>query len=156
MRSLFLIIAMTTFFCFTVFAQKNSGVTEKVTTAFAMKFPDAKNIKWDKENDKEWEAEFKMGGKEYSANFDLEGIWMETEYEIEKSKIPAEVKATLDSEFAGYKIREAEISESAAGKVYEFELKQGKNEAEVVIDCNGKTVKNNSESEDKEGEEDND
>jgi len=156
MRNLFLMIAITSIFAFSACAQTKDGVPDKVSSAFSVKFPDAKKIKWDKENDNEWEAEFKMDGKEYSANFDMEGNWMETEYEIDKSEIPADVKATLDTQFADYKIKEAEISETANGKVYEFEVKKGKSEAEVVIDCDGKMVKDNKQVEKEEGEEDDD
>jgi len=63
------------------------SVPEKVKSAFAGKFPNASSVKWDKENDEEWEAEFKMDGKEYSANFTVDGNWKETEYEIKKSEI---------------------------------------------------------------------
>jgi len=159
MKNVFLMIAVVAVFGFTACAQTNKEVPAKVSTAFAQKFPDAKKVKWDKENATEWEAEFKMNGKEYSANFNADGAWMETEYEINKKEIPAAVKQTLDGEFAGYKIEEAEISETAAGKVYEFELEKGKMEVEVAIGPDGKVVKKEKKAEgeeNEEGEEDND
>ena len=106
-------------------------------------------VKWNKENAKEWEAEFKMNGKEYSANFAPDGTWKETEYEIKKSDIPAAVKQAFDNEFAGYDIEEAEVSETADGKVYEFELKKDETEVEVAISPDGKIIKK--ETEDEEG-----
>jgi uncharacterized membrane protein YkoI len=121
-------------------AQK-PNVPENVKNAFTQKFPDAKSVKWDKENETEWEAEFKLNGEEYSANFTTDGVWKETEHEIEKSAIPANVKQTLDNEFRGYKIEEAEISETAEGQVYEFELKKDKVVMEVAISPDGKLVK---------------
>jgi len=114
---------------------------QKVQSAFTTKFPDAKNIEWDKENETEWEAEFKIEGKEYSANFTSEGVWKETEYEIKQSEIPAAVKQTLDTEFNGYEIEESEISETSKGKVYEFELEQGETNLIVAITLEGKIVK---------------
>jgi len=121
-------------------SEKNNAPAE-VLTAFAEKFPDAKKIKWDKENENEWEAEFKMSGKEFSANFSTDGNWKETEYEIKKSDIPAKVQQTLDSEFSEYKIEEAEISETSEGKVYEFELEKGESNIEVVMNTSGEVVK---------------
>lgn len=121
-------------------AQKTTA-PENVVKAFAQKFPDAKSVKWDKENDTEWEAEFKLKGVEYSANYSTEGVWKETEHEIETSAIPANVKQTLDTEFAGYKIEEAEISETAEGSVYEFELEKDKTNMEVAVSPDGKVVK---------------
>ncbi len=124
----------------TACTQKND-VPAKVKTAFEQKFPNATKISWDKENANEWEAQFKMDGKEYSANFDSEGNWKETEYKISKSDIPAAVKSTLDKEYNGYKVEEAEVSETANGKVYEFELEKGNSDMEVAISLDGKIVK---------------
>jgi len=121
-------------------AQK-PNVPENVDKAFTQKFPDAKSVKWDKENETEWEAEFKLNGQEYSANFSTDGVWKETEHEIEKSDIPTNVKQTLDTEFAGYKIEESEISETAEGSVYEFELEKDKVKMEVAVSPDGKVLK---------------
>ena len=120
--------------------------------AFAQKFPTAKAVKWDKESDTEWEAEFKLNGVEYSANFTTDGILKETEHEIETSMIPMMVKQTLDKEFASYKIEEAFLSETQEGQFYEFDLKKGKDEMEVVISPDGKDVKKDMKT-DKESEE---
>jgi len=125
---------------FTACAQK-PNVPENVNKSFIQKFPDAKSVKWNKENETEWEAEFKLNGEEYSANYSTDGIWKETEHEIEKSDIPANVKQTLDTELAGYKIEEAEISETANGSVYEFELEKDKVKMEVAVSPDGKVVK---------------
>lgn len=73
-------------------AQTQTNAPKNVTDAFSKKFPTAKKVKWNKENETEWEAEFKMNGEEYSANFTSEGIWKETEHEIEKSDTPSAVK----------------------------------------------------------------
>jgi len=134
-------------------AQTQKNAPEKVKSAFSQKFPNAKKVKWDKENETEWEAEFKMNGEEYSANFNTDGTWKETEHEIEKSVIPATVKQTLDKEFAGYDIEEAEVSEAVDGKVYEFALKKDETDLEVSISLDGKVVKKEVKKED---EEDND
>jgi hypothetical protein len=120
---------------------QNTEVPAKITSSFSKKFPTAKKVKWDKENETEWEAEFKMNGEEYSANYSNDGIWKETEHEIEKSAIPAAVKKTLDTEFAGYDIDEAEVSETPEGTVYEFALEKNEVDMEVAISPNGKVVK---------------
>ena len=38
-----------------------------------MKFQNATKVKWDQEEENEWEAEFKMNGDEMSASFDNAG-----------------------------------------------------------------------------------
>jgi sulfur carrier protein ThiS len=120
---------------------------EKAVIAFNLKFPRAKKVSWDKENATEWEAEFKMDGKEYSANFKANGTWMETEYKIKKSEIPVAVKQTLNTQFAGYDIEKAEVSEKSDGTVYEIHLEKGDTETEVAILLDGKVVKKESKNE---------
>lgn len=155
MKNLLIVIAVASFFVLNACAQKAKDVPANVQNTFSQKFPTATKVKWEKENDKEWEAEFKLDGKEYSANFNLEGKWLETEHEIKTTEIPAVVKNTLDTEFEGYKIEEPELIENADGTFYEFELEKGKIEIEVQIDSKGLVVKKESGDED-EGDEDDD
>ena len=82
-----------------------------------------------------------MNGKEYSANFNTDGTWLETEYEISVNELPEIVKSTIQNEFNGYKIKESEISETKDGKFYEFELKKGEQKMEAAIDKDGKVVR---------------
>ena len=88
MKKLFLAIT-------TMFAISASGyaidVPKAVADAFAKKFPAATNIKWGKENAKEYEAAFKLNGKSVSANFLTDGSWVETESEINTAELPAAV-----------------------------------------------------------------
>lgn len=153
MKNLVLVFFVFAIFSFSACGQKEN-VPTKVKTAFSEKFPYAKKVKWDKENAKEWEAEFKMNGKEYSSNFTLEGTWKETEYEIKKTEIPDAVQISIAENFKDYKIKEAEISETAKGKFYEFELKKGEAEFEVAFSPKGELVKKEEKKED--DDEDND
>jgi adenylyl- and sulfurtransferase ThiI len=133
---LFLSISITT--C----AQKKAP--EAVTKAFTQKFAAAKSVKWDNESANEWEAEFMMNGKEMSSSFDVDGKWLETETEISSKELPSEVTATLAKEFSGYKTGEMSIIENPEMKGFEIALKKDKSAIEVVIDANGKVLKNTS------------
>ena len=129
----------------------------KVKDAFNKKFPNAKSVHWDKENATEWEAEFKMDGKEYSANFGTDGTWKETEYEISEKELPTVVKNTLSKTFKGYDVERAEVTETPKYKAYEVEIEKGETTMEVVIDEHGKVLKKKVESEDdEEGDEEDD
>ncbi len=156
MKNLFLVISIAAMFSLSACGQKSKDVPAEVKTAFELKFPDAKKVKWEKENEKVWEVEFKMSGTEYSACFDADGAWKETEHEIKVSEIPAVVKSTLDSEFEGFEIDEAEMIESSEGTFYEFELEKGETEMEVVIDPNGMVISKEAEKEDSDKDEDDD
>ncbi|MEQ8415819.1 MAG: PepSY-like domain-containing protein [Imperialibacter sp.] len=119
----------------------NKKTPTTVKTAFEKRFSKATDVEWSMENETEWEAEFELGGKEYSANFSVEGVWMETEHEIEEAEVPVRVKNTLDSAFAGYMIEAIEMTESPTGAAYEFLLEKGLSDIEVVISSVGKVVK---------------
>ncbi|MCG2460373.1 PepSY domain-containing protein [Flavobacteriaceae bacterium F89] len=123
---------------------QNVSVPQPVKDAFVQTFPTVKSVKWDKENSTEWEAEFRMKGKQYSANFLEDGTWKETEHVVKKKDIPSNIKKALDTEFFGYTIEESEISETREGSVYEFELEKGEQMMEVAIDNSGKVVKKES------------
>lgn len=142
MKTLVLILSATLLFSFSACGQSGNDVPAQVKSAFALKFPKATNVKWGRENEKEWEAEFKNDGRSYSANFDNSGTWMETEYRINLSEIPVQVKATLDKEASGSKIKVSELSETKDGKFYEFVIGKGEGKAELVIDSTGNVVKN--------------
>jgi hypothetical protein len=151
MKNLFFMIGAIALLGLASCGQTGKDVPAKVKDAFTQKFPDATSIKWDKENDTEWEAEFKMNGSEYSANFDNSGVWVETEYKISSADIPPAVKTTLEKEYAGSNIEVAEISETPDGKAIEFVLKSGKERTEVIMDMEGNILKQ--EQAEKEGEE---
>ncbi len=157
MRNLLFIIAIAALFSLNACNHLCENVPKEVNTAFSEKFPDADNINWEQEDENEWEAEFEMNGKDYSANFTSDGNWKETEYEIEKSDLPKAVMTTLETEFAGYNIEEVEISETAEGEVYEVDLKKDKSEIEVTIAPDGSVLKKEVENdEDDEGHHEND
>jgi uncharacterized membrane protein YkoI len=141
MKNLIVLAGISVMLATTACAQKGKLAPEKVQTAFKAKFPMAEKVKWDKENEAEWEAEFELDEKEYSANFKTDGTWLETEHEISKAEVPAAVSAALKKDFAAYEIEEMEVSETTKGSFYEFELEKGKEKMEVAFDKTGKLVK---------------
>jgi hypothetical protein len=122
--------------------QTDNSVPAVVRTAFTKLFPSATDVKWSKESASEFEAEFKMGKSEKSANFDQTGKWLGTETEIKAAELPQAVQATISKEFAGYKIGESEKAETSdKGTFYELELVKGKSNLEVQIAADGKVLK---------------
>ena len=57
-------------------------IPTSVMSAFNSKFPNAINVKWDKENEHEYEASFEWESKKLSANYSDTGEWLETESTI--------------------------------------------------------------------------
>ena len=136
----------------TVHAQKlkDSEVPTAVKQAFAKNFPSAKEVKWSKENATEFEAEFKAGATEKSANFDQKGNWVVTETEMKKSDLPQAVQASVTKEFAGFKMEEIEKVEKPDNIVlYEMELEKNKTVYEVQFTPDGKMIKKEVKKEDR-------
>ncbi|WP_268225475.1 PepSY-like domain-containing protein [Sinomicrobium oceani] len=123
-------------------------VPQVVKDSFSKKFPKVKRVDWEKEEANEWEAEFKLKKKNYSANFLDDGTWQETEYEIEEKEVPEHIISSIMDSFPGYEIEEAEVSETVQGVNYEFEIEKGKSEMAITIDSNGKIIHKESEDDD--------
>ncbi len=122
-------------------------VPSELKSAFAKQFPQATSVEWEMEKNNKWEAEYKTNGVEYSVCYDANGKWIETEQEISMKDVPEIIKATLAKEFVGYKVEDPELSETASGKAYKFELEKGKVELEVSIDLTGKVLSQKEEDE---------
>jgi len=133
-------------------------VPDKVTTAFKTQFTGAAKVKWSKESDKEFEAEFHLAGIEMSANFTEDGQWVETETEIPKKDLPAAVTDTLNAKYPGFRIEEAAWTETAGGgSFYELNIEKKREELILHIDRQGQVLKSVTEENEEGGrDEDND
>ncbi len=115
---LFVSLAAITFFS----CSKKVAVPDVVKTKFSTLYPDAKNVKWDKE-DKQFEAGFKVNNTETSVVFDATGTLTETETAIPASALPPGILEYATQNLAGKKIEEAAKIVNASGKIsYEAEV----------------------------------
>jgi len=131
MQKLMLLLALCLGSGFAACAQKTPPAA--AVTAFNQRFQNVQKIDWGKEKNGEWEAEFKQGGAEMSANFSAEGKWLETETEIKIADLPAAVQAAVKGE----KVKEAsKILRADGSTVYEAEVK-GK---DLIYDASGKLL----------------
>lgn len=113
-----------------------------VSDAFMKKFNAATKVSWGKEGPKEWEAEFTLNGEKISANFNQDGIWLETEQEINAANLPAEVLSNVKMKYAAWKIVEADKTETAKhGTIYEVDLKKGLKSKSLAFKSDGTSVK---------------
>jgi len=140
MKNTVILTLVFAFISVSAFSQKNPS--EIVKKEFTKKYATAQSVKWDNEEKNEWEAEFTMDGKKMSASFDNSGKWIESETAIAENELPAAVVSTLDKDFQGYKRGHLEIFENAEIKGFELRLKKGETSIEVMIDNNGKVLKN--------------
>lgn len=115
-------------------------VPGQVKTAFVNKFPSAINIEWTREKVIEWEVEFELNTIEYSASFDSEGNWIQTEQEIKVDEVPLHVMSTVHAKYPEYTIEEAEVLDKPEGIYYEFEIKNNDQELELIINPDGELI----------------
>lgn len=125
----------------TACAQK-INVPPAVTKTFNSKFVGAKDIKWGKESAKEYEAEFKLNGTNVSANFGMDGSWVETETVIKIADLPAPVTAAVTRKYPGSTITMAEKLEMPGGKVlYEATFKVKGKKKSIELNPDGSIAK---------------
>jgi hypothetical protein len=111
---------------------------DAVSRAFKQKFTSATNIKWGKESNQEWEANFKNNGINGSANFSIAGDWLETETEIPISKLPETVISAINQAHEGCKIVGASIIERVNSDIlYEADIRTGLKTMEALYKSNG-------------------
>jgi len=141
-----LTLAFVALLALTTQAQKltDDKVPAAAKQALLKRFPEAKQVAWEKEGDQAYEAKFMIGTNKQSANFDANGNWLSTETNLKKTDIPAAVQASITKNFAGYKADDPEKVESPEGISYEMELKKENQKLEVVFLPDG-TVKKQTE-----------
>jgi hypothetical protein len=115
---------------------------EPVLKAFNQKFPGAIEVKWVKENDSEWEASFRFDNIITSANFSINGEWIETEKEKPVSELPEAIVSAINKSHKNCKIVGAAIIESAKSEtIYEADIKTGLTRKEVFYKSDGTVVR---------------
>ncbi|MEY3499191.1 MAG: hypothetical protein RL308_860 [Bacteroidota bacterium] len=120
------------------FAQKVkvTKVPEIVSKSLLSKYPNAKNIKWDKEENN-YEASFENNKIENSVLFSANGKIIETEVEITVAQLPKSILNYIGKNYKDQKVKEAAKIISEKGIItYEAEI-QGK---DLFFDENGKLL----------------
>ena len=129
-----LILAVFAFLTMEVNAQEMTAdkVPSAVKESLIKAYPNAKATKWDKE-DADYEASFKMNGKNMSILYDAKGMEKEVETDIKFSELPMPVQTALK----GKKVKEAAIIKKGGKTFYEAEV-GGK---DLLFEADGKMVK---------------
>lgn len=120
------------------FAQKVkvTKIPEIVSKSLLSKYPNAKNIKWDKEENN-YEASFESNKIENSVLFNTNGKIIETEVEIITAQLPKSILNYIGKNYKDQKVKEAAKIISEKGILtYEAEI-QGK---DLLFDENGKLL----------------
>jgi len=117
-------------------------VPAQVMSAFMKKYPEAKHACWSK-NDAStaYEVKFKDHGQRHEAMFDNDGDWRETSMCVKKDELPAQVQATLSSDFSDYRVKKTEmVMTPKKGTYYEAEVKNDGQTWDVSMNAQGKVI----------------
>lgn len=73
--------------------------------------------------------------------FTLDGEWIVTEWDIRLGDVPPAILDVIKTNYSGFKIDDIEMQESSEGLFFAFELEKGDEEIDVLLDSEGKVVK---------------
>ncbi len=141
-----IIFLFAAFETFTINAQKISSdnLPQEVITAFKAKFSIAEKTNWEMDYDN-YQANFSVGKSDFSAKFDKEGKWIETDTYLKPSELPKEIKDALAQKYgevlSAYKIDDAMKVEKEKETIYSMEVKRGENTYVVEFDQEGEMTK---------------
>lgn len=133
-----LIIALMAFVSLTGTCLSQDKIPTSVMSAFNSKFPNAINVKWDKENEHEYEASFEWESKKLSANYSDTGEWLETESTILFSQLPLKVQTAFNRAHNGVNVKAVAIIETFKGQTkFEIEFRKGAKMVELFYLADG-------------------
>ena len=118
-------------------------VPKAVMEAFQKAYPQAADVKYEKEGKAAYEVEFKDQGVEREATYSADGTLLETEEDIQPDALPVAVTEAIKKAHPQATIKEAEKTMKADGTVsgYEVEIKDGAKKLEIHLDATGKILK---------------
>ena len=110
-------------------AQENKKVPEEVQISFEKKYPEENDPDWHQDDNGNFEANFKIDGKHYRADFSPDGYWIETERSIKEKDLSKAILKKLKKDFQELEITEIEeVDHYIKGRFYDIEFKRkGKN-----------------------------
>ena len=117
-------------------------IPESILKKFNQKFPNATEVKWRKENSKEYEANFFLNGIKYSTNYNINGDWLETESEIFFKDLPEVIRDAFYKKFGKETIIKSveKIEKNDSSVNYEIEYKSSIKKREIIFDSKGKII----------------
>jgi hypothetical protein len=108
---------------------KKMKVPQSVEANFMSRYSGENDPDWELDSNGFWEAHFKIDGEKYRADFQSNGLWVETENSIKDSELPEAIKAAIKRDYKDEKITEVErVQHHSKGLFYYVEFKKdGKN-----------------------------
>ena len=116
-----------------------SNVPPVVVSTFTQKFPNAKDVEWELENNT-YHVEFKIGSVDHDAWIESNGQLSSYKQDIRPADLPATVQAAVKKDFSGFKVSDAVKKDMNGDITYKLELKKGGKEWEAVYADDGRLI----------------
>lgn len=121
------------------------NIPDKAKQSFADKYPKAKDIVWTN-NISNYTATFRRKKTHYTAHYNIDGAWDNTENQLDNDDVPKDVREAFSkNRFADWKVNSTDFVEDSKGQnLYRYNLKKGIEKKYLYFDKTGKEVKVNS------------
>lgn len=138
MKKMFLIIALVVA-GLTANAQE---VPNKVSSSLSDKYPDAKDVDWDRTGAM-YKAAFSVGKRDYKVTFDNKGNWVSTAVkDIPANELPKKIQEGIDnSEFKNWEVGKFETAETTQETTYKVGVRKGIKMHELYFDEEGNLLR---------------
>lgn len=128
-------------YTFSLSAQKQN-IPVNAKNAFSKLYPQATNVKWNKEGESKFEASFKNEKISMSVVLDNDGKLIETETTLEVANLPEKILKFVKDNYSDHKISEAAKIVDKDGKItFEAEIAKGKNKKDLIFSEDGQLIK---------------
>lgn len=119
---------------------------EKFITALKSKYPEAKNLHWERKNEYQV-ADFIYHDRETDAWFDFSGKWVMSETDLLFDELPEPVKTNFAaSPYANWHVDDVDLIERHnVDPIYIIEVEQGKEEVNLYYSAEGVLIKESKE-----------
>lgn len=125
--------------CAQEISQKN--VPSVVLNAFMTGYPQATDVEWELRGGN-YNVEFEIGKTDHEAWYDASGKLLKHTEDVPLNSLPAAVSATLNKEFAAYKVDDADKVEENGQTFYVIELDGSPNDRILQVSPDGKVLDN--------------
>lgn len=119
----------------------NLIVPDSVLEAFRLKYPEITEPTWELDTNGSYEARFEIDNIKYRADFTKQGIWTETENNVDFNELPPDVRSAYLLKYSSEAFRGAEaVDSSTKGRFYDVEVFNGTSKVDVMFDEDGQIL----------------
>ncbi len=113
------------------------NVPSNIRTTFEQAYPNASDVEWEMEG-QNYKVEFDVNWQDSEVWYSSDGSTVKTETEIKKKDLPQAILATIDNQYATYRVDSIEKTDQNGSVTFEVELEKGwDEEKQLLLDANG-------------------